>query len=294
MNKASETIKIIGENQMNYFNEIVQQITSEVGWNSIKELQNSAKLLKREFKKLNEYYDELEIRIEQQNKENKQMSVSGLQKLSEIEQSKNLVKERMKKISDNLLIQLQTISLSFAKLSLESICYISQSISNYIQNTNEKLGGIITQKFLQFFAPEVDRLQQNIEANNQIFENTKNEVGEIKNFAVIIKKKKTKKSKRLSMSTTISDHEIPISHHLPMIHRICNEGKLDMLITLLDTSADNINMKDQNGNAPLHYATVKSHYSICKELLHRGFLLFYLLLFFISFLSNFIDIIIIF
>lgn len=218
------------------------------------QVSGQSKSLKKEYYKLLNRYEQFDTKIHATTKE-KAVTAVAMHKLTEAEQTRELIKSRLKQLGNLMLVQQQQSTGMIILNSLEFICETMKS-----QHRSYSEGLINASKQMEWINDAEEKLTQNkqeLEGKQKSIEIRVMELGTDKWFNQIIKKKE-KKDEDLSLAKS------------PVIHITTSKGALDMVKTLLDNHPEYLDMQDPQGWVPLHVACHKGHVDITKELLARG------------------------
>ena len=194
----------------------------------------STTVSKKEYYKLLDKYQDIEGKIRQKNKE-KAVSVVSMQILNEAEQTKELVKERLKQLGKLMLLQQQNVTNTIINRCLQMSMNYIQSIHRFYSTGVEKTSSQLSQ--FEQLNDYIEQISYKIEANKNKIETTFLELGSGEKFNDIIKKKKNRDQESFKQNAKASS----------VLHHVIHEGTLEMAKTLLDNNSNEIDIQDHLG-----------------------------------------------
>ena len=222
--------------------------------NTVKTESNDTKNLRKEYYKLLDRYEQIETKIHSNTKE-KAVNAVAMHKITEAEQTRELIKSRLKQLGHVMLVQQQDTTSALINNSMQ---FIMETMKQAHHTYNDGLVHASQQLLWVNEAEEkLIKAKEELEINQAAIDARVVEMGSDKWFDQIIKKKAQK------------DQDISLAKS-PVIHIAISEGALEMMRTVLDNNPEYLDMQDRNGWTPLHVACHKGYPELTKELLSRG------------------------
>lgn len=214
--------------------------------------------MKKELKKLLESHDEIEQKIRHSTRD-KALSTEKMTKLEDMEQSMDLIKERMKQLSHVTVIQMRNTNQSLMNTAAEKFCDFVEAMGTFYAEGAE----IIRQTVDRFedIRSKIAKRKYELTEQRFQFESRSTQIGNKKEFQQIIKKKKK----------TAAPYWIPWKRaNLPLLHVAAKEGRVDMVNTILEKNHADTNDQDEKGNTALFFAIIGGHDEIVSALYQKG------------------------
>jgi hypothetical protein len=264
-NISGETLQAFGnilKFETDQFNEFTQGISEQIAIDTTieKDTINEMKGSHKAFYKLLDRYEETEAKIHQANKE-RAVSATNMDKLHEAEQTRELVKSRLKQVGHVLLLQQENVTKDIVTQMIKLVRDYLKCTHTYFSKGQTWFEQLQSSEPFASLDQEIENSREELlERSIQVAAKAA-ELGSDKRFDQIVIKKKPKRD---------DEHSSLVASKLPMIHLVSNEGGLEMVKTLLDSIPEDANSQDSQGWTPLHHACLRGHCEIAQEILQHG------------------------